>query len=183
LYYNNPMSVKKEKLTSQQWQKEALDWVKTIAFALTFAILMRLFVFEFVVVEQSSMHPTLEPADRLCISKITYLIGKPHRGDISVIRVTKGKNYVKRVIGLPGETIEIKDNVVYINGLQLAEDYLPAVGPYDDFDEITIPAGQYFVMGDNRPASLDSRSDSLGTVAENAFLGKVEFRLSPFTWF
>jgi signal peptidase I len=159
------------------------DWAKTLCIALVLAVIIRLFFFELVVVEQSSMFPTLVESEKLCVSKISYTIGSPERGDIAVIKIERGLNYVKRVIGFPGESLYIQDNIVYINGSPLEEDYLPSDISYNDFETVTIPEGFYFVMGDNRGLSLDSRSDSVGFIEEKRFVGKVIFRVIPFTWF
>lgn len=170
-------------MTRSEIKKEVIDWVKTILFALAFAIVMRMFVFEFVIVEQSSMYPTLKPADRLCVFKITYRVSKPHRGDVAVLKISENKTYVKRVIGLPGETIKIEENTVYIDGDPLYEPYLVEGLKFDDFPETKIPEKSYFVMGDNRPSSIDSRRSTIGFIKEGSFIGQVGFRLSPFTWF
>ena len=164
-------------------KSEAAEWIKSILFAVVIAVIIRAFVFEFVVVDQSSMYPTLHSGDKLGVMKITYLFDSPERGDIVIAKVASGKNYVKRVIAFGGETIEIKDSVVYVNGEVLDEAYLPDNLEYEDYALTTIPENTLFLMGDNRPTSIDSRSRSVGFVDEDNILGKVLVRLSPLTWY
>lgn len=173
-----------EKEEKNERKNEILSWVKLVFFAIALALLLRIFVFEFVRVEQSSMFPTLVDQDKVFVLKIAYNVSNPDRGDIAIIHITEDKNYVKRVVGLPGETFSIKDSVVHINGSALDESvYLSNDLFYRDYAEITIPEGCYFVMGDNRQTSIDSRSSEIGFISEDQFIGKVVFRLSPFTWY
>ncbi len=164
-------------------RSEAVEWIKAFAFAVVLAIAIRAFVFEMVQIEQSSMYPTLHSGDKCAVLKIGYVFGSPERGDIVIANVSSGKRYVKRVIAIGGETIEIKDNTVYVNGEVLEEEYLPDNLVYDDYPETTIPEGSYFLMGDNRPTSIDSRSGSIGFIEEEDIIGKVFLRLSPMTWY
>jgi len=164
--------------------KEIIEWAKVITIAGILAILIRIFIFEFDYVDQSSMYPTLKQDDKICYIKVAYLFEPPVRGDIVIIKVNNvSENYVKRVIGIGGENIEIKNNKVYINGALLKEDYLVNGLEYADYSAVRIPEGYYFVMGDNRPVSLDSRYSNVGFIARKAILGKVVLRLDPFTVF
>ena len=115
----------------------------------------------YAVVDGSSMEPTLHNAERLLVSKLTYRFGDPQRGDVIIFpppaQYNTGEDFVKRIIGLPGDTVEIKTGgTVYINGQALSEPYVkdPALNP---FPETLVPEGSYFVLGDNRNDSLDSR--------------------------
>jgi len=164
-------------------KSETVEWIKAFVFAVVLAIAIRAFVFEMVQIEQSSMYPTLHSGDKCAVLKIGYIFDSPERGDIVIANVASGKRYVKRVIALGGETIEIKDNTVYVNGEVLEEEYLPADLKYDDYPETTIPEGEYFLMGDNRPTSIDSRSGSIGFIEEKDIIGRVFLRLSPMTWY
>ena len=92
----------------------------------------------------------------------------------------KPKNLIKRIIALPGETIEIKGGEVYIDGQMLQEDYLPGEAISGEMDAVTVPEGQLFVMGDNRECSEDSRSPRVGTIEQSTIVGKVIVRLYPF---
>lgn len=164
-------------------KSEAVEWVKAIIFAVILAIFIRAFVFEMVRIEQSSMYPTLHSGDKCAVLKAGYIFGEPERGDIVIANVSSGKRYVKRVIALGGESIEIKDSTVYINGEVFEEEYLPEGLEYEDYPLTVIPEGEYFLMGDNRPTSIDSRNGSIGFIEEKDIIGRVFLRLSPMSWF
>jgi signal peptidase I len=145
-----------------------------------------------VTVEGNSMLNTLHDGDHLINEKITYYFEKPERFDIVIVTPYTTKDragqeddyWVKRVIGLPGETILIKGGSIYINGELLEEDiYGSGEISYAGIakEEYQIPSGQYFLMGDNRigAKSYDSRYEEVGTFSENQIIGKVVFRLSP----
>ncbi|MGE5630641.1 MAG: signal peptidase I [Caulobacteraceae bacterium] len=165
-------------------KKEIYSWVKTILLALVLALILRTFIFRTAYAMSISMEPTLHEGQILIISKISYLVGEPHRGDIVVIDSKQDKlekhNLIKRVIGLPGETIEIKDNKVYIDGKELKPDYTTSPTPDFGFVKTQIPPGEYMVMGDNRENSRDSRFDSVGFVDGKNITGKAVFRVWPF---
>lgn len=169
-------SRKKQKNTNHS---EAKEWFVSIGIAVALALVIKLFLFDFVVVSGSSMYPTLHDRDRLIINKIEYEVGQPQYGDIVVLRYAKGVDYVKRVIAKGGDTIEIKDMKVYRNGKVLNEPYINPE-PYGDFSKVTVPAGKYFVMGDNRANSSDSRFADLGYVDKKDMIGHVIFRFYPF---
>ncbi len=162
-------------------KKEIKDWAISIAVAIIVGLLIRTFVFEMVIVKQTSMYPTLNNDDKLGLNKLAYTFSEPDRGDIVVIKIDEEKNYVKRVVALEGERISIKNNTVYINGEPLSEDYLPEGLEYNDFEEIVVPQGCFFAMGDNRPNSIDSRV--LGSFSLDAIRGKVVIRFYPFKLF
>lgn len=162
-------------------KSETLEWIKFFVISISIAILVRIFIFEFVIVEQSSMFPTLAEGDKLCNLKVAYLFSDVKYADIVIIKIDESKNYVKRVIAGPLDTIEIKNSKVYLNDKLLKEDYLVPNLIYNDYPKTLIPVGYYFVMGDNRGASLDSRG--LGFIKESDILGKIIFRISPFTVF
>lgn len=137
--------------------KEIISWILTflIAFALAFAI--RAYIFEPYKVQMSSMNPTLYENDLIIVNKFIFKLREPKRGEVVIFKPPYGdKDYIKRVIGLPGETIEIKDGFVYINGEKLIEPYIKNSTP-GDLPPLEIPEGKIFVMGDNRNNSLDSR--------------------------
>jgi signal peptidase I len=132
----------------------------------------------------SSMSLTLHDNDLLVASKISYKIHDPQRGDIIVFQPPNGdsRDFIKRVIALPGDKIRITNSVVYINGQVLHEPYLPERWTYNnnwpaDGQDKLVPADQYFVMGDNRNHSSDSRS--FGFVERDGILGKAEVRIWP----
>ena len=162
---------------------EMLEWIKAIIFAVILAIFIRAFVFEMVQIQQSSMYPTLHSGDKCAVWKAGYIFDDPERGDIVIANVPGGKRYVKRVIALEGETIEIIDSTVYVNDEILEENYLPDGLEYEDYPKTTIPEGTYFLMGDNRPTSIDSRSGHIGFIGEKDIIGRVFLRVSPMTWY
>jgi len=132
--------------------------------AAVIALLLRIFVIEGIFVASASMEPTFAVGRQLFLEKIVLKFREPKRGEVIVFPspVKKGKDLVKRVIALPGDTVEIKDKVVFLNGEKLNEMYVQFTRPYerlkgDNIKEITIPEGMVFVMGDNRDESNDSR--------------------------
>ncbi len=135
-------------------------------------------------VEGSSMAPTLEDDDHLLVDKLTYRFSEPERFDIVVFRYLHLENsyYIKRVIGLPGETVQIKDGIIYINGEPLEESYgLETMqNPGRAAQPITLGADEYFVLGDNRNVSSDSRDPMVANVAREQIVGRAIFRLYPF---
>ncbi len=145
-------------------------------------VLIRTFIATPVRVDQLSMYPTLNPKDILVLNKLDRNF---KRFDIVVIK-TGDTKIVKRIIGLPGENIEYKDNELYING-EIIEDMTSArtndftLKNLYDIDEL--PQDKYFVMGDNRPNSQDSRSDEIGIIDKKDIIGTVKFRVYPFSRF
>ena len=164
-------------------KKEIYSWVKTILFAILLAVIFRTYIFRTAYAMSVSMEPTLHEGQVLIISRVNYLIGEPERGDIVVIDSRQDKlehlNLIKRVVGLPGETVEIKDNRVYIDGKALEPDFTEAPTPDFGFHTTTIPEGKYMVMGDNRENSRDSRFESVGFIEGEYLQGKAVFRLWP----
>lgn len=138
----------------------AKDFISIIIIAFILAMLIRTFIVEPRMVPSESMVPTIKVGDRLLVNKFVYYFKKPARGDIVVFKPPASLNakydYVKRVIGLPGDKVEIKDNKLYINGKEMKEPYVkePMIG---DFGPVTVPANSLLVLGDNRNNSLDSR--------------------------
>lgn len=142
--------------------------------SLIIGITIRLFVFEMVKVDGLSMYPTLNNRQHLLILKSFYNI---NREDIVIFKShdVNDSLYVKRIIGLPNEHLEIKDSKIFINGEEIKEDYIPTyVETIGDID-ITIPEEEYFLLGDNRGQSKDSRI--IGTVKEEDILGEVKLKL------
>lgn len=162
-------------------KSELMEWIKTFAFAIAIALLIRMFVFEMVSVHQSSMYPTLQDGQNIGIFKLAYAVSEPERGDIIVIKISEEKNYVKRVIATEGQKVEIIQNVLYIDGEETPEEYLPEGLVYNDYGPIVVPEGYIFVMGDNRPSSIDSRA--IGCLPEKDIIGKAVIRFIPFTIF
>lgn len=163
--------------------KEILDWVILFAVAILIAMAINRFVIYKVSSPTGSMENTFLIGEKVETFRLAYLFSGPERGDIVVFEApdTPSEDYIKRVIGLPGETIEGKDGVVYINGQPLKEDYLkePMEGSFGPF---TIPEGHYFMMGDNRNDSLDARYWKNKFVARNKIRGKAIFKYPHFKW-
>ena len=160
--------------------REIFAWVKVLAAALILALIIRQFVFVLVWVEGSSMEPTLMNQERIIVTRYDYIFGSPQRQDIVICHFPDGEdkdNYVKRIIGLPGERIKIDDGVVYINGEALEEPY-DVYEKIQDMEEIVIPEDMYFVMGDNRFNSRDSRV--VGLIERSRIQGHVRYVFYPF---
>jgi signal peptidase I len=164
------------------------EWMVIISLALGVALLVRHFVVQTFSIPSPSMYPTLKVKDRLLVEKLAYQYRDVRRGEIIVFKTPKNvqvrnndkiEDFVKRVVGLPGETVEIKSNVVLINGKPLNEPYLPKGTVTGNDQRIVIPVDEYFVMGDNRGDSFDSRG--WGTVPRSMIVGRVLFRVYPLT--
>jgi signal peptidase I len=163
------------KAGSRLWQ-----FLRTPAIALLLVVILRLAVFDVVQVSGKSMMPTLQPMDSLISSKIIYKLQNPQRYDIILLDAPdRDGHFIKRIIGLPNEHIEIADGLVFINGELLSEEYLENIYTEGNLNTV-IPDGYYFVMGDNRPASLDSRADTISSIAEESIKGKAILRFFPF---
>lgn len=152
--------------------KEILPYVLIIIAV----ILIRTFIITPVRVDGASMDQTLEDGQILLLYKLSNI----DYGDIIVLDEEKeGEIIIKRIIGMPGDTVSINDNTVYVNDEKIEEDY--AYGETSDYEEITLGDDEYFILGDNRPISKDSRY--FGPVKEDEIIGKVIFRLWPFNKF
>ena len=152
--------------------KEILPYVLIIIAV----ILIRTFIITPVRVDGASMDQTLEDGQILLLYKLSNI----DYGDIVVLDEEKeGEIIIKRIIGMPGDTVSIRDNTVYVNGEKVEEDY--AYGETSDYEEITLDDDEYFILGDNRPISKDSRY--FGPVKEDEIIGKIIFRLWPFNKF
>ena len=165
--------------------KEAIGWVMDIVIAIIIAAII-LFFFKPIIIQQESMQPTFYSNDYVVVSKQSYSIfGDIERGDVIVFRSSlldengDQKSLIKRVIGLPGDTIEIKNGYVILNGVTIQEDYLAEQGVSGEMEQITVDEGKIFVMGDNRAVSQDSRSPEVGQVDQDTVIGKVVLRIFP----
>lgn len=176
--------------------REIIEFLFPIILALVIALLLKHFVFANAVVPTGSMLNTIHEGDRIIASRIEYNFSDPERYDIIIFRapdeVANGNNkefYVKRIIGLPGETITIVNGVVYAedkdgNSTQLRDDFITACVPTGNFGPYEVPADSYFVMGDNRESSVDSRYwHTTNYVDRDLIIGKVKFRYYPFNTF
>ncbi|MGG4127305.1 signal peptidase I [Paenibacillus illinoisensis] len=149
-------------------------------------MLLNLFVFNLSMVKGQSMQPTLVERDRLFVNKIVYDIGKPSRFDVIVLRdpsegVEKKEFLVKRIVGLPGDTVEVRDHHLFVNGEQQAETYTDTEVQDPDFGPITLEDDHYFVMGDNRHEGKSKDSRVFGSITSSEIVGKAEFIFWPFS--
>jgi signal peptidase I len=177
--------MKEKKSKNESW-----EWIKALLIAFGLAALIRVFLFTPIVVDGISMMPTLEDGDRMIVNKIGYTIGEPDRFDIVVFHAPEQKDYIKRIIGLPGDKVEYRDDILYINGEPLEEPYLNqykeevADSPFtEDFtlegklNSEVVPKDHVFVLGDNRRKSKDSRH--IGVVPIDEIIGSTKIVLWP----
>jgi len=169
--------------SSSRWDElraDLAEWFRTLLSASLYAVLLITFVGQVARVEGSSMEPTLHDQDRLVVNKLAYRLHQPQVGDIVMHYYPKDPDltFVKRLIAGPGDIIEIRNGVVYRNGERVRDDYVRADNrSYENQPAERVPAGHYFVMGDNRRNSLDSRTWEW--LPEKYILGKVEMRWWP----
>ncbi|MFT4413656.1 signal peptidase I [Fredinandcohnia humi] len=167
-------------------KQELKSWAKSIFIALGVVVVLRTFLFSPYTVEGSSMDPTLHNKEKVFVNKFN-VSNHFERGEIVIIK-GDSKNYVKRIIGLPGDTIEMKKDQLLINGVLFEETYLTQKREEaermgllltGDFGPITVPDDEFFVMGDNRLYSMDSRN-GLGYIQKDRIIGTTEFVYFPF---
>lgn len=177
-----------EKSTSDKWKERFLNIIWIVAIFLV-AILIVEFVGQRTKVDGRSMEPTLQDGDQLIVDKISYRFRDPERFDIIIFPYhgdgSKKTYYIKRIIGLPGETIQIVDGKIYINGEVLEENYGKEVmeGSGRASQPIVLGDDEYFVLGDNRNNSKDSRVESVGNIKRSDIIGRAWIRIFPFNTF
>lgn len=162
--------------TGNSWLKTLREWVETIVVALLIAFVVRTFVVQVYKVDGESMEPTLHHEERLLVNKFSYWIGEPQPGDIVVLQDPSRTNreLIKRVVAVAGETIEVRDGVVYIDGRPLDEPYKNDMyTQYPDTPPVEVPEGTVFVMGDNRANSHDSRYPDRGPIPIDSIVGRA----------
>ncbi len=176
--------IPKEEKTN--WKKEILEWVKIIVSAALIAFVLNTFIIANSEVPSGSMENTIMTGDRVIGSRLSYRFDDPERGDIAIFRFPDNEKiyYVKRIIGLPGETVDIVDGQVYITGAdgettQLEEPYLREPMVPEDPMHFEVPEDCYFMMGDNRNYSLDARRWKNTYVKRDKLIAKVLFRYYP----
>jgi len=151
--------------------------------ACLFAALLSLVIITFIVqafyIPSGSMEPTLMVDDRILVAKFVYRLGSPHRGDVIVFRypLNPQRDFVKRVMGLPGDSVRLRNGVVYVGGQALSEKSYTIKPDFGNYGPVTVPANQYFVLGDNRNNSEDSRF--FGYVPRGNIIGKAVFIYWP----
>lgn len=156
------------------------EYAETVLGAVILALLIMTFVARAFTVDGPSMMPTLRHGERLLVDKISYRFGEPQRGDIIVFRypADPSQHFIKRLIALPGDVVEVRGGVVYVNGAALEETYT-LQKPYGRFGPQRVPEGAYFVMGDNRNNSEDSRDPRVGFVPRDHIVGRAFWRYWP----
>lgn len=167
--------------------KELFGWIVFIVVVVVASYLIVTFVGQRTKVSGSSMETTLSSGDQLIVDKISYRFRDPKRYDIVVFpyRYEENTYYIKRIIGLPGETVQIVDGMVYINGSPLNEHYGNEVieDPGSAAEPITLGDDEYFVLGDNRNNSQDSRASNVGLIHRDELLGRAWVRIWPLDQF
>jgi signal peptidase I len=165
--------------------RNTLEWIAIVAGALVVALVVKTFLIQAFFIPSLSMYSTLDKGDRVLVNKVSYRLHDVHRGDIVVFERPPGvpdngiKDLIKRVVGLPGETIESRDGHVYINDELLQESYLDRGVTTVNLDRQKVPPGRVFVMGDNRGNSEDSRK--FGPIDEDLIVGRAFIRVWPVT--
>ena len=167
-------------MRKKEYQKrEARGWIFSLLAAVAIALTLRFFVFEFIRVDGESMQPTLYTNEYVFMEKVTYWFSPPQHGDIIICSYPNSTDtYVKRVIGVGGDRIRVTGGVLYINDVASYDYYADIM--YNDMDEVTVPPDHVFVMGDNRNASMDSTSSSIGPLPFSMVQGKALFVIWPF---
>ncbi|MFI3230608.1 MAG: signal peptidase I [bacterium] len=178
--YNIKQENKKHKQPKKSIKEHIFEWVKTIFIAFLVAYLITNFIIVNALIPTPSMVNTLMPEDRIIASRLSYIFSEPEQGDIIIFKFPDDESvlYIKRIIGIAGDTISIINGDVYVNNILLDEPYLPedmigSFGPY------LVPEESYFMLGDNRNSSIDSRYWQNTFVHEDKILGKAIFKYYP----
>lgn len=171
-------------------KNELWEWIKALAIAIILAFVIRSFLFAPFVVDGTSMMPTLHDRERLIVTKLIYFFQEPEREDIIVFHATEERDYIKRVIGVAGDTVEMRNDQLLINDQPIDEFYLEEYKKQalvegfpltNDFGPIEVPEGELFVMGDNRRNSKDSRM--IGTIPLDSVVGRADVVFWPLSEF
>ncbi len=163
-------------------KKEIISWIKTVIFAVIFALCINNFVMVNASVPTRSMEKTIMPGDRIMAFRLAYLFSKPERFDVVIFKFPDDETmlYVKRIIGMPGETIEIKDGKVYVNNsTEPLDDSFVNETPEGNYGPYEVPEGHYFMLGDNRNNSADSKMWNNKYLSEDKILGEAVFKYYP----
>ena len=168
-----------KKISNEEIKTEIKEWIIVIEIAVILAVILNMFLVVNAVIPSASMETTIMTGDRIFGNRLAYINSDPQRGDIIIFRFPDDEKqlFIKRVIGLPGETLFIQDGKVYINGSDtpLDEPYVNG-DPLGDYGPVTVPEGAYFMLGDNRNNSADSRYWNNPFVYRDKILGKAFFR-------
>ena len=174
-------AAKKKEKKKKTLGREILEWVLTIAVAIALALVIRTFVFEPVRVDGSSMINTLHHNEFMVVTKYDYLFDDPERFDVVVCYYPGGDHTyrVKRVVGIPGDTVAMRNGVLYVNGEAVEESYIGYPANYE-MAETVVEEGHYFVLGDNRASSKDSHVSTVGQIPREDIKGHVRLVIYPF---
>lgn len=168
--------------TQSSFWKEFMEYLKMIIFVVVVVLIVNNFLLINAKIPSESMEQTIMTGDRVFGNRLAYVFGEPERYDIIIFKYPDNEKelFIKRIIGMPGETVEIKDGKVYINGSKepLDDSFTPET-PVGDYGPYTVPADSYFVLGDNRNYSKDSRFWNNPYVAEDKILGKAVLKYFP----
>jgi signal peptidase I len=161
-------------------KSQVLEYVESFVTAAILAAVIIIFIGQNFVVQGSSMEPNLHNRERLFVEKLSYRFRAPKRGEVVVFKYPAHprRKFIKRVAGIPGDEVKIRENKVYVNGAKLEEDYLDSL-TYGDFGPVYVPPGHLFVLGDNRNNSEDSRFQDVGFVPYENVVGRACFRWWP----
>lgn len=173
-------------------KKEIIEWIVAIIVAIVIVTLVQKFLFASYTVKGASMHPTFENREKVIVSRIAKTLDHIDTGDVVIFHANAKQDYIKRLIGKPGDSVEYKKDQLYLNGKKVDEPYLSEnkkhkVGEYltENFKSrdlkgtngnMKIPSGKYLVLGDNPQNSIDSRMDEVGLLDKNQVVGKVVLR-------
>lgn len=170
-------------------KSEAWEWTKALLIAGVLVIVIRWLIFSPFIVDGPSMEPNFYTRERLIVNKIIYDIRKPNRGEVIVFHAPDGRDYIKRVIALPGETVKVDGDKVFVNGQEIEQPYLKEAIEqaqkegrlYNNrnYPETMVPEGAIFAMGDNRSNSSDSRNPSVGPVKYEKIVGRADLIFWP----
>ncbi|MBN6188441.1 signal peptidase I [Aneurinibacillus sp. BA2021] len=154
-----------------------IRWSRYFLILVTGLVVIRIFFFAPYVVEGMSMYPTLDNHERIVVNKWVYHIRNPQYGDVIVLHANDKEDYIKRIIGVGGDELELSNGVLYRNGRIVEEPYINEI-TVGNFGKLKIPPNSYFVMGDNRNRSMDSRE--IGFISKSSVVGRAEFIFYPF---
>lgn len=177
----------REKHINEKEGSEIMEWIKSIALAVIIALFIKKFIFTTTYVSGNSMFPTLENGDRLFATRVQFYFRLPERGEVILFDAPddSNKKYVKRAIGLPGDTVDIEAGKVYVNGELLEEDYIEE-GAYTETmgtSKWEVGPDEIFVLGDNRLPGASKDSRYFGTIDKSTIKGKTKYRIYPFNKF